>query len=116
MNALLDMGTHLILPVVTLVAVNIAGDSRFVRASMLETLSQDYVRTARAKGLAARRVIFRHAFRNAMLPVTTNIALEIPFLFSGAIVTETIFSWPGIGRLFIEAVGDRDYYVLMALS
>jgi peptide/nickel transport system permease protein len=114
-NALLDMGTHLILPVVTLVAVNIAADSRFVRASMLETLSADFVRTARAKGLAARRVIYRHAFRNAMLPVTTNIALEIPFLLSGAIVTETIFSWPGIGRLFIESVGERDYYVLMAL-
>ncbi len=109
------MGTHLILPVVTLVAVNIAADSRFVRASMLETLSADFVRTARAKGLAARRVIYRHAFRNAMLPVTTNIALEIPFLLSGAIVTETIFSWPGIGRLFIESVGERDYYVLMAL-
>ena len=73
------------------------------------------MRTARAKGLAARRVIYRHAFRNAMLPVTTNIALEIPFLLSGAIVTETIFSWPGIGRLFIESVGERDYYVLMAL-
>jgi ABC-type dipeptide/oligopeptide/nickel transport system permease component len=114
-NALLDMGTHLILPVVTLVAVNIAADSRFVRASMLETLSADFVRTARAKGLSAKRVIGRHAFRNAMLPVTTNIALEIPFLVSGAIVTETIFSWPGIGRLFIESVGERDYYVLMGL-
>ncbi len=114
-SAILDIGTHLILPVVTLVAVNIAADSRFVRASMLETLSADFVRTARAKGLAARRVIGRHAFRNAMLPVTTNIALEIPFLVSGAIVTETIFSWPGVGRLFIESVGERDYYVLMGL-
>jgi peptide/nickel transport system permease protein len=115
LNAFRDIGTHLILPVVTLVAVNIAADSRFVRASMLETLSADFVRTARAKGLAARRVIGRHAFRNAMLPVTTNIALEIPFLVSGAIVTETIFSWPGVGRLFIESVGERDYYVLMGL-
>jgi ABC-type dipeptide/oligopeptide/nickel transport system permease component len=114
-EAFVDIGTHLLLPVVTLVAVNIAADSRFVRASMLETLSADFVRTARAKGLSARRVIGRHAFRNAMLPVTTNIALEIPFLVSGAIVTETIFSWPGIGRLFIESVGERDYYVLMGL-
>lgn len=115
LDAVFDIGRHLILPVVTLVAVNIAADSRFVRASMLETLSADFVRTAKAKGLSARRVIGRHAFRNAMLPVTTNIALEIPFLVSGAVVVETIFSWPGIGRLFITSVNERDYYVLMAL-
>jgi len=115
LDAFFDIGRHLILPVFTLVAVNIAADSRFVRASMLETLSADFVRTAKAKGLSARRVIYRHAFRNAMLPVTTNIALEIPFLVSGAVVVETIFSWPGIGRLFITSVGDRDYYVLMGL-
>ena len=115
LEAMYDMGRHLILPVITLVAVNIAADSRFVRASMLETLGADFVRTARAKGLSARRVVYRHAFRNAMLPVTTNIALEIPFLVSGAVVVETIFSWPGIGRLFITSVNDRDYYVLMAL-
>jgi peptide/nickel transport system permease protein len=115
LDALWDVGRHLILPVLTLVAVNIAADSRFVRASMLETLSADFVRTAKAKGLSARRVIYRHAFRNAMLPVTTNIALEIPFLVSGAVVVETIFSWPGIGRLFITSVNERDYYVLMAL-
>jgi peptide/nickel transport system permease protein len=114
-EAAIDIGSHLILPVLTLVAVNIAADSRFVRASMLESLAADFVRTAKAKGLAARRVVGRHAFRNAMLPVTTNIALEIPFLVSGAIVVETIFSWPGIGRLFIESVGERDYYVLMGL-
>jgi peptide/nickel transport system permease protein len=100
---------------VTLVAVNIAADSRFVRASMLESLGQDYVRTAKAKGLASRVVIGKHAFRNAMLPVVTNVALEIPFLFSGAIVTETIFTWPGMGRLFIDSVGARDYFVLMGL-
>lgn len=114
-DAMYDIGRHLILPVFTLVAVNIAADSRFVRASMLETLSADFVRTAKAKGLSARRVIGRHAFRNAMLPVTTNIALEIPFLVSGAVVVETIFSWPGIGRLFITSVNERDYYVLMGL-
>ena len=99
-TAILDIGQHLILPVITLVVVNIAGDCRFVRASMLDTLSQDYVRTAKAKGLPGRRVVFKHALRNAMLPVVTNIGLEIPFLFTGAIVTETIFSWPGMGRLF----------------
>lgn len=114
-DAIVDIGKHLVLPVFTLVAVNIAADSRFVRASMLETLSQDYIRTAKAKGLTGRVVIGKHAFRNAMLPVVTNIALEIPFLFSGAIVTETIFTWPGMGQLFIEAVGARDYFLLMGL-
>lgn len=113
--ALFDIGRHLIMPVATLVAVNIAGDSRFVRAAMLESLGQDYVRTAKAKGLRSRVVILKHAFRNAMLPVVTNVALEIPFLFSGAIVTETIFTWPGMGRLFIDAIGARDYFVIMGL-
>jgi peptide/nickel transport system permease protein len=114
-TALLDLGRHLILPVITLVVVNVAGDSRFVRASMLETLGQDYVRTARAKGLASRVVTFRHAFRNAMLPFITNVGLEIPFLVTGAIVTETIFSWPGIGRLTISATNTFDYPTLMGL-
>ena len=113
--ALADIAKHLLLPVVTLVVVNIAGDSRFVRASMLETLSQDYVRTAKAKGLPARTVNFRHALRNALLPVITNIGLEIPFLFTGAIVTETIYSWPGIGKLTIDATREFDYPVLMGV-
>jgi peptide/nickel transport system permease protein len=113
--ALGELATHLVLPVFTLVVVNIAGDSRYVRASMLEALHQDYVRTARAKGLPGRVVVFRHAFRNAMLPVITNIGLELPFLFTGAIVTETIFSWPGIGRLTIEATRNFDYPTLMGV-
>jgi peptide/nickel transport system permease protein len=110
-----DMLKHLVLPVVTLVAVSVAADSRFVRSAMLDTLSQDYVRTARAKGLPRRRVIFRHAFRNALLPILTNVALEIAFLFGGAIVTETIFSWPGMGRLYFEGVSNRDYFLLMGI-
>lgn len=114
-DAFRDIGQHLILPVTTLVLVNIAADSRFVRASMLESLNQDYVRTAKAKGLPGRTVVGKHAFRNAMLPVVTNVGLEIPFLVSGAVVTETIFSWPGLGRQFIDSVGERDYYVLMGL-
>jgi peptide/nickel transport system permease protein len=114
-EALVDIGRHLILPVFTLVAVNIAGDSRFIRASMLEALSQDYVRTAKAKGLPARTVTFKHALRNALLPVVTNIGLEIPFLFTGAIVTETIFSWPGIGKLTIDATREFDYPTLMGV-
>jgi len=112
---MLDIAQHLVLPVATLVAVSIAADSRFVRSSMLDTLGQDYVRTARAKGLPRRRVVFRHAFRNALLPIITAVSLEIAFLFSGAIVTETIFSWPGMGRLFFEGITDRDYFLLMGI-
>ena len=114
-SAILDVAKHLVLPVVTLVVVNIAGDSRFVRASMLDALNQDYVRTAKAKGLPGRTVTFKHALRNALLPVVTNIGLEIPFLFTGAIVTETIFSWPGIGKLTIDATTKTDYPVLMGV-
>jgi len=114
-QAIMDIGKHLILPVFTLVVVSIAADSRFVRSSMLDALSQDYVRTAKAKGLPGRVVTFKHALRNAMLPVVTNIGLEIPFLFTGALVTETIFSWPGIGRLTIDATRNFDYPVLMGV-
>jgi len=114
-QAILDVGKHLILPVFTLVVVNIAGDSRFVRASMLDALNQDYVRTAKAKGLPSRKVTFKHALRNALLPVVTNIGLEIPFLFTGAIITETIFSWPGIGKLTIDSTVQTDYPVLMGV-
>jgi peptide/nickel transport system permease protein len=115
LTAIADLARHMILPVFTLVVVNIAGDSRFVRASMLDTLSQDFVRTAKSKGLRQRVVWFKHAFRNAMLPFITNIGLEIPFLFTGAIVTETIFSWPGIGRMTITATNNFDYPLLMGL-
>jgi peptide/nickel transport system permease protein len=113
--AIIDVGRHLILPVLTIIVISVAGDSRFVRASMLESMGQDYVRTARAKGLPSRLVVFRHALRNALLPVVTNIGLEIPFLFSGAVVTESIFSWPGEGRLFINSIGTFDYTILMGI-
>ncbi len=115
LNAIYDLGIHLVLPVITLVVVNIAYDSRFIRGSMLDSLNQDFIKTARAKGVPERTVIFKHALKNALLPVITNIGLEIPFLFSGAIVTETIFSWPGMGRAFIDAVGHYDYPVLMGI-
>lgn len=114
-KAFTDLGIHLVLPVFTLIVVSIAGDSRFVRAAMLDSLSQDYVRTARAKGVSERVVTMKHAFRNALLPIVTNIGLEIPFLFTGAIVTETVFSWPGMGRLSIEATNSFDYPVLMGV-
>jgi peptide/nickel transport system permease protein len=112
---LLDIGRHLVLPVTTLVAVSVAADTRYVRSAMLDVLGQDYVRTAKAKGLPSRTVVFRHAFRNALLPIITNIALALAFLFSGAIVTETIFSWPGMGRLYFEAILARDYYLVMGV-
>ena len=114
-GAVTDLGRHLILPVLTLVIANVAGDSRFVRAAMIDALSQDFVRTARAKGVGERSVVYRHAFRNALLPVVTNIALELPFLFAGAVATETIFSWPGMGLAYIQAVNGYDYPVLMGI-
>ncbi len=114
-GAPLDVILHLVLPVVVLTIVNIAGFSRFVRASMLEVLRQDYVRTARAKGLIERIVISRHALRNALIPFITIAVFIVPGMFGGAIITETIFSWPGMGRLFILALNESDYPVAMAL-
>lgn len=111
----LDHILHLILPVLTLTFVSVSGYSRFIRASMLEVLRQDYVRTARAKGLRERFVIIKHALRNALIPFVTIIVFEIPGLFSGAIITETIFSWPGMGRLYFSALGEKDYPVAMAI-
>jgi peptide/nickel transport system permease protein len=113
--AITDLARHLALPVLTLVLVSIAGDSRFIRSSMMDSLNQDYVKTARAKGVSEIRVVFRHALRNALLPVVTNVALEIPFIFGGAVATETVFSWPGMGRQFVESVGFDDYPVLMGI-
>ncbi|HLF00827.1 MAG TPA: ABC transporter permease [Anaerolineales bacterium] len=111
----LDRLLHLILPVAVLTIVNVAGFSRFVRGSMLEVLRQVYVRTARAKGLVERVVITRHTLRNALIPFITIVVFAIPNLFGGAIITESIFSWPGMGRLFILALGESDYPVAMAL-
>ena len=86
--------------------------TRMVRTSMLEELNQDYVRTARAKGLNENVVVYRHALRNAMIPVTTVLGLQFGALLAGAIVTERIFSWPGVGRLMIDAISNRDYYLV----
>ena len=106
---------HLVLPVTMLASTWIAWYTRFLRASMLDVLALDYVRTARAKGVAPRAVIFRHALRNAAMPLVTLIGLDLPLLFSGALFTETIFSWPGMGRLFYQSAMRRDYTVLMAI-
>ncbi len=103
---------HPILPAITMGGALAAILTRMVRTSMLEELGQDYIRTARAKGLPERTVVYRHALRNAMIPVLTVIGLQFGALLAGAIVTETIFSWPGIGRLTITAIANRDYYLV----
>jgi ABC-type dipeptide/oligopeptide/nickel transport system permease component len=104
--------SHLILPAITMGGALAAILTRMVRTSMLEELGQDYIRTARAKGLHERTVVYGHALRNAMIPVITVLGLQFGALLAGAIVTETIFSWPGIGRLTIQAISNRDYYLV----
>jgi peptide/nickel transport system permease protein len=106
---------HLVLPVATLSTVGIAHYTRYLRASMLETLGQEYIRTARAKGMVERLVVLRHALKNAGIPLVTVAALDLPELFVGALVTESIFGWPGMGRLFLDAATRSDYPVLMGI-
>ena len=103
---------HLVLPALTLGGALAAILTRMVRTAMLEELSQDYIRTARAKGLSESKVVYKHALRNAMIPVLTVVGLQFGSLLAGAIVTETIFSWPGIGRLTISAISNRDYFLV----
>jgi peptide/nickel transport system permease protein len=112
---LIDHAVHLILPSIVLALVTVATWSRYMRAAMLEVISQDYVRTARAKGLSRWRVLIHHAMRNAMLPMITLAGLQLPTLLSGALVTETVFTWPGMGRLFLDSLGYRDYPMVMGL-
>jgi peptide/nickel transport system permease protein len=104
---------YLALPVMVLAFESLGGWSRYVRASLLEVLTQDFMRTARAKGLGESRVILRHGLRNALIPVVTVVAISIPNLFGGAVITETIFAWPGMGRLLFESVMSTDYYVAL---
>lgn len=111
-----DRLRHLILPVATLSLVQVSGWMRYVRSQVLETLAQDYVRTARSKGLAERAVLFGHAFRNALLPLVTLVGLSLPELVAGAVVVETIFSWPGVGSLSAEAAANHDYTLIMGLT
>lgn len=110
---LLDVLHHLIAPALVLAFVSMAGFARYIHSSMIEVMQEDYIRTARAKGLNSRTVLLRHAFRNAAIPVITLLGLEAPRLFSGALVTEVVFSWPGIGRLITESILGRNYPVLM---
>jgi peptide/nickel transport system permease protein len=114
-----DLGArlrHAVLPTLTLGLIQMAAFMRFTRSSLLEALRQDYVRTARAKGVPGGQVIWRHAFRNALIPVVTVVGLSLPTLVGGAVLTETVFAWPGIGRLAVGAVFERDYPVIMGVN
>ena len=106
---------HMVLPVATMSIMSIAAYSRFIRGSMLEVISQDYIRTAEAKGLSERMILVGHALKNAALPLVTIVGMDLPILLGGAVVTESIFAWPGMGRLFWDAATDTDIPVLMGV-
>lgn len=114
-KTLSQVAWHMVLPVATLSFGFIAGYSRYIRSTMLEALGQDYIRTAKAKGLPKPEIVYRHALKNAALPIVTVIALDLPFLLGGAIVTERIFGWPGMGRLFLDHVSRTDTPVVMGI-
>ena len=111
-----DVLLHMILPVVTLTVIQLGGTMRYVRTSMLEVINQDYIRTARAKGLPEKIVIYKHALKNAMIPIVTYVGAAIPSLFAGAMITETVFAWPGIGKVFLDSIGKRDYLFMMGFT
>jgi peptide/nickel transport system permease protein len=113
---LVDRAAHVILPVTVVAFGSMTGVARYMRSSLLEVIRQDYVRTARAKGLPEKVVILKHAMRNALLPIVTLLGAELPLLFGGMVVIESIFSWPGIGLLSIRAIFQRDYLVVMAIN
>ncbi|MBP6178436.1 MAG: ABC transporter permease [Anaerolineales bacterium] len=113
--SLTDRIKHLILPVTMLTFVSAAGYMRYLRSSMLDVINEDYIRTARAKGAKERIVIYKHALRNAIIPLVTLVALDLPSLFGGALFTETIFAWPGVGRLYFNAALKTDYPLVMAV-
>jgi peptide/nickel transport system permease protein len=112
----LDIVWHAILPVVCSTYGTLAYYTRFVRANMQEVIRQDYIRTARAKGAGPMRVLVRHAFRNTLIPLVTLVGLTLPYLLSGSIVLEQVFSWPGMGRMYFESINARDYPVIMGLT
>ena len=114
MDRLVDIGKHLILPVLTLTVLTIPAIYLTTRYTMLSVLGSDYIRTARAKGAGESRVLFAHAMRNSLAPVVTILALRLGFAFGGTVVIETVFSYPGLGRLMFEAVGGRDFPVMQA--
>ena len=109
-----DRAWHLVLPTLSLALVLTAGIARYMRSSMLDVIGQDFIRTARAKGLPERVVVLKHALRNALLPIVTLLGLYLPILFSGAVFVETVFAWPGMGRALVNAIPQRDYPLLLA--
>lgn len=111
----LDLLRHMVMPAVVMALPIIAVHARVLRVSMIDALTSDYVRTARAKGLSEKLVVFRHALRNALLPLVTITALEIPRLLTGAVLVETVFSWPGLGRLLFDSISSRDYPVIESM-
>ncbi len=111
-----DVLMHMILPGLVLIIGSLASLVRYTRTSMLEVINQDYIRTARSKGLSEKVVIYKHAFRNALIPIVTIVGFTVPSLFSGAVMLETVFNWPGIGRVLVDAVNFRDYNLVMALN
>lgn len=113
--SLLDSLRHLFLPLLSLSTLIAAKYVRFLRTSMLEVIHQDYIRTAEAKGLQERVIIYKHAFRNAAIPLVTVVAIDLPVLFAGALFTETIYSWPGMGRLFVDSATRFDYSIVMGI-
>jgi peptide/nickel transport system permease protein len=114
-GSLLDYAIHLIMPAMVLALVDVAVWSRYMRTATLEVINQDFVRTARAKGMTQRRVLMKHVVGNALLPMITLAGLQVPTLLGGALVTETVFTWPGMGRLFLDSLGYQDYPVVMGL-
>lgn len=116
MSLVTDRLRYMVLPMMVLALRGIASNMRYTRSSMLEVLGQDFIRTARAKGLPGRTVVYRHALRNAMLPVITMFGLTVPFLLGGSFIVETIFAWPGMGRLGVNAIFAREYPILMGLN
>jgi peptide/nickel transport system permease protein len=112
----IDIARHAILPVTCQTYVSLAYDSRFIKANMEEAVRQDYIRTARAKGAGPGRVLFRHAFRNTLIPLVTLLGLSLPGLIGGSVIIEQIFTWPGMGRLFFESIRERDYPTIMGLT
>ncbi|HEJ7880678.1 TPA: ABC transporter permease [Serratia marcescens] len=112
----LEVAAHLLLPVLALVMLQAGSLTRYFRASMLDVIRMDYIRTARAKGLREKTVILKHALRNALLPIVTLLGFELPGLFSGALITEKIFNWPGAGHIHIDSLAARDYPVLMGFT
>lgn len=114
-GVIVDVVRHMVLPVTTLAIIYIAQYSRLARASMLETLGSDYIRTARAKGISERRVIFKHALRNAILPVVAMVGLQFSQIFAGAVLVEAVFDWPGLGQLAFDSILRRDYHTLLGI-